>query len=973
VIKVFLGGFLMKQLFCKTYFTKCLATFITVTAIFTGIPVFCDEPAKAGQQAAPGEDLLATIRHMEALLLRPCDKVETIMNDLIRYGRGYQIIEEERAGIYSEWSKAFMKYVSDFIVVTDEKGVNVPGRFIKEFLDLKKMAEDGGVLAEGSKPDVALIQLAHSKSRDKYFYFEDPDSTAAKKKLELRHKLEEEYEKLTDKWNKARDEFYKQFEDKGVMKNYADALDQKTKEGKEFERKYSDNRAELTTLAVSDNFEHCLGKIKPLAYSTRGADDIFAALYAKGEDGTPDGLPGMGYKFVAQKDYNPITKPDIGNFPLALHLKFNGSDYYKLEKDILEIKIKAEEEETRVLGMGLGKYGQFCFQVTYKTTEALAAPVKLVQYVATHPIDSTVKAFNFVVGLPKMIGDIKPFELDKKAGAFLWGSTEKLFVAVGEIAKDLTPITWDRFDPKPGETMDQEIERLKAKLDSTKKIKEGMEVGSSIVSVVVQALIDKGITKGLGKVDSVVDAFKQESRLKNLVNKVDALQDEKSLLKGNMPDIAPDRKVLQDLVEEQSKNAKEFNRFITGEKPIEQGAKLADNAGKKIGAVDGAGQAVQLRAGEQLGKPGGFNTAFVDADNSKLVIRKTNNPMSKDALEAADAHDKFGRNVLEKEVGSPAIRVAKLEGEYYEKVGDGIVRYQKVERVEATAADQIASQTGGKMTKGQELALEQAHRDLNNSGYVWMDNTPKNYSFEKLPGGDDRWKIVVIDPDGIYPIKGKNPLAAKAFQEAVNNTPKAIAEAGGADTNMEKLFKFSEKYEEAAKKFNINPDPNNAIDWDALKKSNPKMVKDGDVSELHWAPDSKRLDVPENIAKLPDDKLIGEFDKYNYDQLASNKDYQALIEKQNALNKKADEIAAKIEPQVQQAEKAMEQGPKAPPEPDKPSGIDKDVADKMNFLSQVTASTINAENCTLLRKALLGGSKENWLADAVKNCIIQGF
>jgi hypothetical protein len=949
--------------------------------LFFAVPVYCDEPAKKG------DELIAVIRHMEALLLRPCDKVENLMNELIVYGRNYQLIEEERANTYSEWTKAYVKYVSDFIVVQDENGTAIPGKFIKRFMDLKKMAEEGGVLADGPKPNMALIKLAHSKSASKYFYFEKSDSAEANKKRDLRYKLEEEYEKLVSDWNKARDEFYKQFDDKGVMKNHADSLGEQTKQGRDHQLKYLDLSSELSSLALSGNYEHCLGEMQAMKYSiVQGmGDNLFGPLYAQGEKKTPGSLPGMGYKFTAQKMYKPITKPEIGGFPLALHLKFNGTDYFKLERDLLEIKIKAEEDETKILGMGMGRLGEFGFQVVHKTAQSLAAPVLLVKYVVEHPVDSATKGANFIVGLPKAIGDIKPFELEKKAGDFLWGNTEKLFVSIGEIAKDLTPITWDRFDPKPNETLEQEIDRLKAKLDSTTKVKEGMEVASTLTSIVVEALLDKGITKGLNKLDDAVAAFKQQSKLQGLLNKVDDLQDAKKIaskiddvqdankIAGKIDDIVPDnKKAIQDLLKEQSDNSKEFSKFLTGDKPLEKGVKLGDDVGKKIGVVDNAGQQVQLRAGEQLGKPGGFNTAFVDADNSNLVIRKTNKPMTKEALEIADAHDKFGRNVLEKEVGGSSIRVAKIEGEFYEQTADGLVRYQKVERVSDTALDQVAKQ-GGSMTKGQQLALEQAHRDLNNSGYVWMDNTPKNYSFEKIPGGDDRWKLVVIDPDGIYPIKGKDANVAKAFQEAVNNTPKAIADIGGADDAMQKLFAFSDKYDEAAKKFNIPNDPNGAIDWDKLKQANPKMIKEGDIGELHWAPDSKRLDVPDEIAKLPDNKMVEAFDKHNFDQLLNDADYKKLVEKQKELNKKINEITEKVEPQIKQVEKSMEGGPKPPPQPDKPSGIDKDLADKLNFISQQTANAINAENCALLRKQALAGSKEEWLVKAVKDCVAQGF
>ncbi|HNQ63876.1 MAG TPA: hypothetical protein PKH70_07885 [Syntrophorhabdaceae bacterium] len=976
---------------------------LLILIIFFGAPAYCDEPSKKN------DELLSKILHMEALLTRPCSKVVELMNGLIANGRDYQTIEEERASLYSEWTRAYVNYVSGFIVAQDESGTAIPGEFIRRFLELKKMAEEGGVLAEGPRPDMALIDLAHNNSASKYFYFVEPGSSEANKMRELRYKLEEEYEKLVNDWNKARDDFYIQFEDKGEMKNYADGFEEKTKRGRECKLKYGELSSELREIAWSGNYEHCLGEIKDAPHSViidgpaQGIGDIFGPLYTKGATKTPDSLPGMGYKLAAQKMYKPITKPEIGDFPLALHLKFNGTDYFQLERDLLEIKIKAEEDETRILGSVLGKIctiglvaagypqvlfldsdklGEFAFKTLYKVTESLAAPVQLVKYVATHPVDSVTGAANFLIGLPKAIGDIKPFELEKKAGDFLWGNTAKLFVAAGEIAQDLNPITWNRFDPKPGETLEQEIDRLKAKLDSTTKVKEGMEVASTITAIVVESLIDKGITKGLGKLDDVAAALKQEKKLQGLLSKVDNLADAKNIankvddlagakkIANKIDDVVPDnKKVLENLLKEQSENSKKFGEILTGEKQLTKGATLPDDVGKKIGAVDAKGQSIQLRTGDQLGK-GGVNTVFVNADDSNLVIRKTNQPMTREALETIDAHDKFARNVLEKEVGGSSIRVAKMEGEFYEQTAEGIVRYQKVEKVSDTALDQVAKQ-GGSMTKGQQLALEQAHRDLNNSGYVWMDNTASNYSFEKLPGGDDRWRVVVIDPDGIYPIKGGDANAAKAFQEAVNNTPRAIAETG-ADNPFSKLLAFDTEYEKAANAYKVSTNPADVIDWARLQNANPNMVVVDDIASLHWAPDGKRLKASSDIAKLSDNMLVEAFDTHRYDQLLNDPGYKELVAKQKELNKKIEEIAEKLDPHIKQAEKALEAGPKLPIVPDKPSGIDKDLADKLTLLSQQAANAINAENCALFRKQALAGSREEWLLKALNDCVAQG-
>ncbi|MBP8698087.1 MAG: hypothetical protein KBH82_03530 [Syntrophorhabdaceae bacterium] len=1012
-----------------------LVLFIAIMSFSS--PAYCDPSSKKD------DDLLSTILHMEGLLMRPCDKVEQLMSDLIAYGNGYQVIEVDRASRYSECTKTYIKHVSDFIFVRDESGTVMPGKFIKRFLDLKKMAEDGGVLAEGPRPDMGLIDLAHSKNASKYFYFVE-DSSEANKRRELRYKLEEEYEKLIDDWNKARTEFYKLFDDKGELINCNKEIEEKKKDGKELERKYKNLSSELTDLALSGDYEHCLGVIKKgqlytISRMDFGSDGILGPFYIEGEKNTPGGLPGMGYRFLNQKAYEPITKPEIGDFPLALHLKFNGTDYFKFERDMLEAKIKGEEEETRILGSFLGevcntcllaagcpigllydnsdKLGEFAFKTIYKVTESLAGPGLLLKYVVEHPVDSAAKAAHFL----KYFTPVANFVLlttdeearktvenvatpvlkvmfDPRTQAELlvrWDGYSKQKIkdtaeSIAEIAKDLNPITWNRFDPQPNETLEQQIERLKAQLDSTEKVKRGIDGASTITALIAEYVL---MEKGLGKLDDMLTAYKQEAKLKGLLAKADSLTDAKKVadkvddvkrvadkvddakkVAGKIDDVVPDnKKALEKLLKEQSDNSKKFSEFLTGEKQqLEKGVKLPDDVGKKIGVVDAKGQPVQLRAGEQLGKPGGFNTALVDADNSNLVIRKTNEPMSWQRLEAMDAHDKFGRSVLEKEFGAgSSIRVAKMEGEFYEQTAEGIVRYQKVERVSETALDQVTRQ-GGKLTPGQQLAIEQAHRDLNNAGYVWMDNTPKNYSFEKLPGGTDRYRLVVIDPDGIYPIKTGDANAAKALQEAVNNTPKKIVEMG-ADSPHSRLYAFASEYDKAANAYKVSAsDPTDLIDWTKLKNANPNIVSAEDITKLHWANAAERLPVSGEIKMLSDKQLIQTVDNYSYKQLLNDPGYKELMAKQSGLSKEIDAMVSKVESEMVQAEKAIKAGPKpSVVPPDKPSAINKEMESTMAILAQQVSAKMSAESCATIRKQVLSGIKDDLLLSAMQECIMR--
>ena len=128
-----------------------------------------------------------------------------------------------------------------------------------------------------------------------------------------------------------------------------------------------------------------------------------------------------------------------------------------------------------------------------------------------------------------------------------------------------------------------------------------------------------------------------------------------------------------------------------------------------------------------------------------------------------------------------------------------------------------------------------------------------------------------------------------------------------------------------------------------------------------------------DIYKKSDGDFFNEVESHTSKAILNDPAFKELKTKYDQGQAKLNEAIAKVDPQLKQTEKAMEGGPKASPEPDKPSGIDKDVADKANFLSQIAAKTVNEENCAILRKAFLAGSKDQWLADAMKDCARQGF
>ena len=95
-----------------------------------------------------------------------------------------------------------------------------------------------------------------------------------------------------------------------------------------------------------------------------------------------------------------------------------------------------------------------------------------------------------------------------------------------------------------------------------------------------------------------------------------------------------------------------------------------------------------------------------------------------------------------------------------------------VERVENGSADQFLARQGGQMTSGQARAFDAACKEFNRNGYAWLDNHTGNYGFERIPNTEDGWRVVVLDPGGIVPMRGatlaERAENARAIQSRVN-------------------------------------------------------------------------------------------------------------------------------------------------------------------------------------------------------------
>ncbi len=217
------------------------------------------------------------------------------------------------------------------------------------------------------------------------------------------------------------------------------------------------------------------------------------------------------------------------------------------------------------------------------------------------------------------------------------------------------------------------------------------------------------------------------------------------------------------------------------------------------------GQTAQLVPDAKLGE-GSFSTAFTaktadgrvitGADGKPLVIKVTNNK--------ADGLDGVGYKGLEG-IDANVIEVPRVHSSA--GLGDGLGKDfsgGSIHVVDEGPADFKKVATDGSktpegytkvkpMTGGQAIAFDKAMRALNEKGWVWLDNKYDNYSFRKV-GEPDEWKLVIIDPGGIIPIKGLDPKKARELQQFIDNP--TWGRAGSQMNRMSRQARIASKFDE---------------------------------------------------------------------------------------------------------------------------------------------------------------------------------
>jgi len=190
-----------------------------------------------------------------------------------------------------------------------------------------------------------------------------------------------------------------------------------------------------------------------------------------------------------------------------------------------------------------------------------------------------------------------------------------------------------------------------------------------------------------------------------------------------------------------------------------------------VGLEGGAVQDVEMGA---FINRGSFNNIF-EKSGTDRVYRASRVPVDHSDVQIDD----MGWNAMD-DVDHSIVRTPDVHGSFETEIDGNLHRVRELESFSNTAAAQIENNPAafkGKMTPEQAIAFDSATREMNQKGYVWLDNHAHNYAFEPHPDGGGKLRVVVVDPGGIVKVKGENPAAtARRIQGRINN-PRAEFQA----------------------------------------------------------------------------------------------------------------------------------------------------------------------------------------------------
>ncbi len=254
------------------------------------------------------------------------------------------------------------------------------------------------------------------------------------------------------------------------------------------------------------------------------------------------------------------------------------------------------------------------------------------------------------------------------------------------------------------------------------------------------------------------------------------------------------------------------DRYGTGEAIPQLDVTIAEK-GDSMVITRADGKQIQLntkkasKGGDLLGGGASSKAYEVPTPNGPPVVVKVTD-MGQEGMGAASRLDNFGYDVINKVDPKGDILDIPVKYSTHQVKGS-----KKIVTIVEKAPEDFAKalKRGESMSDGQRRAYQRAMDALNDKGYAWLDNKPDNYAFKKI-GDNDEWKLVIVDPGGIVPMKGLDPKAAKQLQRALDRPPegfpknfpwKGIRPSHMSDLakDFDKLINWKELREITGKKF----------------------------------------------------------------------------------------------------------------------------------------------------------------------------
>ncbi|RJR36549.1 MAG: hypothetical protein C4576_23530 [Desulfobacteraceae bacterium] len=744
---------------CRSMKIPLLAAVLLLTTLAALSPA-------AGQDCGKGdlENSRQEIERLEDMLARPCTPAQEVMEELIKYGLGYQRLALERATAFSEGVAELDDGALAFSAGSDKRE---PGGLVQGFNGLKEAAEKAGLLGQGPRPKgISYTDLSMIDGSEAFLFFEKDEAKAAAMTQQVWH-LEEELESLRSRWGKEKAEYEQKFSD-GYFEKLIDKVETPVKVMYGAKDRYLKLLDRLRDLVNSKKYEHCLGPVSDVpSYQSQDA------LYTKGAAGEFSAIPGAGFQFPVPKLY-PRLKRYAPPPPPMLYFKHDGNRLQKARNELLQEQIRAEKEQMQILAdwdFGLGKHivGQENMVRLLSAAQSIKDTVETLHAMAVqithHPIKTTADAV-------KAIGNISIQDINKLSKEVLPQAIITLAGTMAEDVKDVIDpgrftVTGDMSETKKGEIYGKQLESVKTINKSLQSQGEFLEsaveffAGISAASKTGKLLDVKSLKNHLAKGADDPDVLDLKTLLDREKSARQALARYRSQKKlANIDgDTTPEASTVKNLGED-SKTAqrtaadvlKDLDKCDALDQELLEmeaaGLKRLEPSPRKFEPPEKNTLKIEDKGGDV--PEGTFSKVVVNKDNPDEVIKYPVSGEMVPKYEQMIERQLKGNKYLD-ELGIDNARITTT-GTAEVKMPDGSVKRVPMltqEKVDKNSImENLINKQDGKLDPDQQVAFLDMIQRANEKGILLGDIKDDNIFFTK---GESGWKCGILDPDFIAP------------------------------------------------------------------------------------------------------------------------------------------------------------------------------------------------------------------------------